>query len=345
LAGRSQDEVKCRERWRDTQRISNSYTSISLPYIDANVAASLCDGGPAKYEPKENCNVTDQWLITEFVPHLAQKLGNRVGILLGKALLWCLMEPLMMFAIPEHLRTRLKIRYMLIQTLDENENPIDRIQLSVYPINGQLHIDPARLFVVGNGEGEGGGAAAAAFPVGDTQQQAILSQNHATRGRVDELFRTVQNNNDAMLLQIGKMHRVIQRFANKPTIINRGFIRRNDADDDDNVIDNINLQHDQYAGTLSKHPKDLYHMWEEFQFGIEGRKAARKFSIKERGRNRFTYNRRKIVLDKISELIRQGHSHLTAIDEIYETYGREKTVTAIINKLRSDRIRARTTNE
>jgi hypothetical protein len=342
LAGRVQDEVDCRGRWRDTQRISDRYTSISLPFIDAHVASGLCVGGPVKYKPKDNSNVTDQWLLTEFVPHLSSNLGNRVGILLGKALLWCLMEPLMMFAIPEHLRTRLKVRYMLVQTLDENENPINRIPLSVYGVGGQLHIDPARsMFVTGDGEGDGG-REAAAFPIGDSQQ-ALLSQNHAIRGRVEELFSTVRNNNEALLVRIGKMHRVVQRFANRPTIVNHGFVRRRVGDDDDidDTDNNINRQHDLYAGTLSKHPKDLFHMWEEYQFGIEGRKAARKFSIKERGRNRFTYNRRKIVWDKISELIREGHSHLTAIDEIYDTYGRDATVTTIINKLRSDRIGAR----
>jgi hypothetical protein len=97
LAGRGQDEVDYRGRWRDTQRISDRYTFISLHFVHANVAAALCVGGPAKYLAKESSNVTDNWLITESVPHISKKLGHRMAVVLGKALLWCLMEPMMMF--------------------------------------------------------------------------------------------------------------------------------------------------------------------------------------------------------------------------------------------------------
>ena len=216
-----------------------------------------------------------------------------------------------------------------------------RIALSVYPIGGQLHIDPMMRFFP-NSDAEGDGAAVAAINTGGDREQALLSQNQAIRGRVEELFTTVRNNNDAMVVKISTLQRVVQRFANRPTQINHGFVQRRGGDDNEiepNDNNNIDRQHVLYAGTLSKHPKDLYSLWQEYQFGIEGRKAARKFSIKERGRNPFTYNRRKIVWDKILELIRHGHSHLTAIDQIYETYGRDATVTTIINRLRSDRIR------
>jgi hypothetical protein len=55
--------------------------------VDANVAASLCVGGPCKYEVKQGSGVTDEWLIAEYGPHIAQQFGNPVGQILGKALL------------------------------------------------------------------------------------------------------------------------------------------------------------------------------------------------------------------------------------------------------------------
>jgi hypothetical protein len=141
LAGRGADEVDCRGRWRDTQRISDRYTSINLPYIDANVAAALCGAGtPAKYVEKEGSSVTDIWLTREFVPHIAAKLGNGAAVVLGKALLWCLMEPMMMFTIPAFLRTRLMVRYAMIQSFDDDTNPMERIAMNVYPIHGTLYI-------------------------------------------------------------------------------------------------------------------------------------------------------------------------------------------------------------
>lgn len=150
------------------------------------------------------------------------------------------------------------------------------------------------------------------------------------------------------------MQKILIRFASRPTQYNNGFVRRvnnnvnnnnnNENDDNDDNNNDTNRQQDLYAGTLSKHPKNLYFLWNEYQFGLEGRKAARKFSIKERGRNRFTYNRRKYVWDKILELIRHGETNETAIDAIYETYGRDATVTTIINKLRAEKIEANRAN-
>jgi hypothetical protein len=346
LAGRGQDEVDCRGRWRDTQRISDRYTSISLPYIDANVAASLCVGGPAKYLAKEGSNVTDNWLITEFVPHIAKKLGNRVAVVLGKALLWCLMEPMMMFAIPEFLKERLRMRYLLIQTLGDDVNPIDRIALTVYHVDGTLQINPLMILFPGNADNEGReGGAAGGVVMGDTQK-AILSQNHALRGRVEELFVTVKNNNDHLVQKIGTLQKAVKRFANRPVQINRGFVQKrggeNDGDanatqNDDDANETGDHVPQLYEATLSKHPRDLYMLWEEYEFGIEGRKAARKFNVRERGKNRYNYHRRKVVWDRIEEKIRQGHTYHTAIDSLYEQYGRDLSVTEIINKMRKER--------
>jgi hypothetical protein len=142
LGGRVQGEVDCRGRWRNTQRISDRHTSISLPFIDASVAPTLAVGGPAKYEPKLDSNISDHWLASEFVPHIDSRMGNHVALLLGKALLWAVMEPTMMAAIPPNLRVRLRTRYLLIQVLEEEVNPIRRITLSVYSVGGQAHIDP-----------------------------------------------------------------------------------------------------------------------------------------------------------------------------------------------------------
>jgi hypothetical protein len=76
LMGTSQDEVDVRGRWHNTKRISDHYTSVTLPIVDANVASALSVGGPAKYEIKEDIGVTDHWLATKFVPKIADKFGN-----------------------------------------------------------------------------------------------------------------------------------------------------------------------------------------------------------------------------------------------------------------------------
>jgi hypothetical protein len=92
-----------------------------------------------------------------------------------------------------------------------------------------------------------------------------------------------------------------------------------------------------YNNSLSKTPKSLFVLWQEFEVGIAGRKAARLFTRVERGRNKFIYYRRKVVWDSVAEQIRRGYSAQTAIDRIYEVYGQELSVTQIINKMLIDR--------
>ena len=76
----------------------------------------------------------------------------------------------------------------------------------------------------------------------------------------------------------------------------------------------------------------------EYEFGIDGKKPAKDYTSEERGKNRFAYSRRKVVWDKIKELLRAGYSSHTAIDKIYEAYP-NMTVTQIINQMRKDKER------
>ena len=94
---------------------------------------------------------------------------------------------------------------------------------------------------------------------------------------------------------------------------------------------------DAFISTLSGSPKDLWALWDEYEFGVGGRKAAKKFTFHERGKNKYKYHRRKVVWDCIAKLIRAGHSYHSAIIEIYRVYGRDSTVTEVINKMRVDR--------
>jgi hypothetical protein len=89
--------------------------------------------------------------------------------------------------------------------------------------------------------------------------------------------------------------------------------------------------------TLSLHPKDLYILWQEYEFGIGGRKPARQFTMQERARVKFKYCRRKIVWDVIDcLLVQSGYTTAqVAIDRIYDIYGR-LTVSDMIKRIRQD---------
>ena len=85
---------------------------------------------------------------------------------------------------------------------------------------------------------------------------------------------------------------------------------------------------------LSPHPRTLHDLWQEYMYGIGGRKAAKDFSSAERGKVRHKYCRRKLVWDTVSRLVRAGYTAETAIDRIYQCYGRNQAVSKIINEMK-----------
>jgi hypothetical protein len=89
--------------------------------------------------------------------------------------------------------------------------------------------------------------------------------------------------------------------------------------------------------TLMPTPRSLHDLWQEYEFGVGGRKAAKLFSYTERGRSKHKYHRRKIVWDLISGLVRQGHTADAGIDRIYAVYGGQTSVSNIINGLKRDK--------
>lgn len=88
---------------------------------------------------------------------------------------------------------------------------------------------------------------------------------------------------------------------------------------------------------LSAHPRTLHNLWAEWEIGIGGRKAARNFSAHERGRVKHKFTRRKVFWDAVRWQVRLGHTAEVAIDRIYDLYGRNRSVTYILNALRRDR--------
>ena len=91
------------------------------------------------------------------------------------------------------------------------------------------------------------------------------------------------------------------------------------------------------AASLSPLPKTIHALWHEYEFGIGGRKPARDFNATERGKNKHSYYRRKVVWDVIKNLVNAGWSANVACDRIYEIYGRNQPVTNIINRMLKDR--------
>ena len=55
------------------------------------------------------------------------------------------------------------------------------------------------------------------------------------------------------------------------------------------------------------------------------------------GRNKYSYHWQKVVWDVVAARILAGDSAQVAVDRIYTVYGRNRSVTQIINAMRKDR--------
>ena len=167
------------------------------------------------------------------------------------------------------------------------------------------------------------------------ESSALLTQQMLMQNRLEDV-------NDHLSSEINHLGQVVQKlintvrsFLNRPAVVVRSSTRaasQTQALSDPIVEINSNAK-------LSKRPKDLHELWNEYEFGLHGNKAAKLFTSRERGdkKIKFAYCRRKIFWTKVKSMIARGHSSGTAIQKIYEVFGQNLPVTAIINKLRADR--------
>ncbi|KAG1689229.1 hypothetical protein DVH05_002723 [Phytophthora capsici] len=132
-----------------------------------------------------------------------------------------------------------------------------------------------------------------------------------------------------------RMLSVLHRIALQPVA---RTVRASDGHHIEEVAAPGSTVHQPHA-SLSKRPRDLFELWREFEFGLNGEKPAKEFTRSERGANKFAYSRRKVFWDAVAYLVRAGFTSDTAIDKIYAAYGRERPVTAILVELREDKKR------
>lgn len=327
------------------------YIDVNLPYPDAKVAAALCIGGPCKYALKNNSGVTTNWLHQHVVPNIlhSEHISEHVATVLALPVLWACFNPAMQDYIPQVLQNRVQNAYETIRRLAPEENPVKKIELVITGGDNGVHIDeifdeeePQPHVPVNNNENP----QLANPPINNnndnnnqnnrTRQnanfQALYAQNTALRRDFQELRTEVQRVGERETQHFNLLNAAVRRIALQPAHRRGG---NNPPLNAAAIANNINNNNNT---TLSPNPRTLHVLWQEYEFGIGGRKAARLFTAAERGQVKYSYHRRKVVWDKIAELIRAGHTAQTAVDLIYEAYGGVNIpVTRIINQMRRDK--------
>jgi hypothetical protein len=214
-------------------------------------------------------------------------------------------------------------------------NPVQKVQLIVTGYEGTIFIDTL------DGPDSGGGPQPAAVGGQPSPSNLVRQQQRnevrAVYAQVLELRRDNANlrselaaTRNELMRVMGSINANVRRIRIAPTLTIRPNTNNNNNYNETEVLMT-------QEATLSPTPKNLYLLWQEYVQGIGGRKPAKDFSPSERGACKFNYARRKIVWDAVNLLIRAGYTAQVAIDKIYDFYGRNKTTSFIIDRMRADR--------
>ncbi|KAI2507360.1 hypothetical protein MHU86_7080 [Fragilaria crotonensis] len=349
--GCPKDYVAARGRWRKRQ-VVDRYIDVELPYPDAKVAAVLAVGGPMKYVVKNGSGILDNWLLSHVVPHLSRSvtLSQQVALVLAPPVLWAAFEDSMESYMPVNLRNRIQTAYNALENrLPVGQNPVQRIPIivtghddqvfitEVFPDEDIDRVNDARNLAanIGAGGGRDDLLRAVHAQVG-IQRREGHDRGEALKTRLDRLSEYVLQMDQRHTQQMNILRRSIHRVALQP--VQRP---RDDRDgefdgrrDPETTVPRVNA-------TLTKNPRSLHLLWQEYEFGIGGRKPAKNFTAVEQGRVKYAYYRRKIAWEMISGLVRGGHTAQVAIDMIYEIYGTSTGVTNILRAMRHDKTAGR----
>ena len=326
-SGCSKDDTDTRARWK-RKRQQDNYADTMLPYPDARVAAALCKGGPIHYSLKPNSGISEDWILEHVDPMIASRYCRSVALVLGRALLWRVFDESESLVVPDNICQRVKGAYRDLGErcqLPVGENPVEKIPLIITGSDAEVHID----MLLDDDNNPLAGAAPRRI---DAEQMVHMNS----------LLMGLRRDNTDLRAEVS---RNAARQERKLTVINRNVIHlmRNPVRTvqqravENALAENDVEEHQTSPACLSRCPKTLHTLWIEYEFGLANRKPAKDFTASERGKVKYVYHRRKVVWDKIGEMIRSGWSSDEACNKIYEAYGAQKNITYIINQMRKDK--------
>jgi hypothetical protein len=155
--------------------------------------------------------------------------------------------------------------------LPEGRNPVRKIPLVITGDEGEVHIDDIPDGMVGNGDGAGNGAGGFIDRPVRQQLLAIHSQLLGLTRADEELRASIQNLQIICTRQYQTMNSNIHRIAIQPA--RRVGGNGNDGHQQQQNND-VAVGNNGGIPTLSPTPRCLYILWQEYQAGIGGRKAA-----------------------------------------------------------------------
>ena len=167
------------------------------------------------------------------------------------------------------------------------------------------------------------------------ETETLFSQQFILQQRMEDLHQEIISLFGVQRSYLRNMNTNVKRIAAQPVVCSHSTQRRTTGP---NMEARSTQMEEMRRGVkLSRNPKDLYTVWKEWEFGLNGTKPARDFTIHERGKNKFAFSHRKNLWDTVTRMIAHGFTSDTAIDRIYLVYGQGKSVCSICSALAKDR--------
>ncbi|KAG6956282.1 hypothetical protein JG688_00011502 [Phytophthora aleatoria] len=268
-------------------------------------------------------------------------MGDLIATALALPLLWPALEPPDNYQCPL-LPSKLKHKILCAYTSaggSPDLNPVERKGVFVAGDGSQLSlvvIDSSESAVEESNTSTANIESVCTRNSGTRREFAALhSQIAAGRRLMAEVMNEVQRARRVSQREMQKTQTVLRRLAMKPCLSREAIT----SDGHPESSANASAPQRGLVARLSKRPKDLFELWHEYQFGCGGLKPANDATAVERGLNKFACSRRKVFWNVVANLVRSGFTSGTAIDKVYDVYGRQLSVSSVFVALRTDRKR------
>jgi hypothetical protein len=329
----SRDFVKRRYRWRAHKQVVDDYIDPSLPCPDAKTAAALYGpAGPCCYKVRDNAiDVSRSYMLNVVAPTINHIYGEEMALLLAPALLWAAFDDSVVAKTIMPASLRKLIVYGFLGGFETN--PVEKVSLLITGNGNELHIvdlmtqdatPNSDATHIGGGVGTGGSTAQGS----GEEIQDLHSLIYQQERQIEELKRDHNERTDGPLAEVRWMNTNIRRIARQPVIHRVGV---------DGIVNPSLIVLDRATPSLSSRPTNIYVLWKEYEFDIGGRKAAKDFTYRERGVSCAILCRRKVFWDIVLHLISHRYTNESAIDHIYNQYGKQKLVTQILICIRKEK--------
>ncbi len=261
------------------------YDDVELPWPDTKLATYLCIGGPCKYKIKAESGINDNFILDYIMKDVAEYYNREACVVLGTALLYYMYTPEGKTIVPSFLFDSVSENYTRLHNKELSLNPVERIALMAHGSDGEVFLDEVMNVPESDPQGPQPGNRvlrndeAHAHIVGMSEQSAA-DRLRGIQSQLSSLKAGVLSLEEKMLVNDAIVDR-------KLTSIQRGVQRLNDAPGrrirpPSGVLASVN--DDRMETGLSRLPKTLYDLWDEYTVGLEGRKPAKLYSSTERGR-------------------------------------------------------------